>query len=172
LNHSSYDPEQEEPAVDKAIREALGLDAEADAAAAVTAINSMKSARGTPSLDKFVPRADYDAALNRASAAEHTLAERDEAQLKDEIETAINAALEAGKITPATADYHRAQCAFEGGLERFTAFVKAAPELAGASGLEGKRPDEGSALNAEDKRVAAIFGNSPDDIQKYGQEAA
>ena len=38
----------------------------------------------------------------------------------------IEAALGAGKITPATVEYHKASCRQDGGLERFRDFVKAA----------------------------------------------
>ena len=90
--------------------------------------------------------------------------------LDKEIESAIQSALEAGKITPATADYHRAQCKAEGGLERFKKYVEAAPAIVANSGLDGKgKPggDAGKALNADEARIAAMFGNTAEDLQKY-----
>lgn len=175
LNHRN--PE-EDITVDKAIREALGLDDKATPESAVVAINALKQARDTalnsaqqPSLDKFVPRADYDTALNRATTAEQQLADRNQTDLESKVDTAINAALQAGKITPATKDYHRAQCLAEGGLERFDEFVKAAPVIGDPSGLEGRTPEtEKKALNAATANVAQLFGNSVEDIQKYGTE--
>ncbi len=162
------------PTVEPEIIEALGLNAEADTADAVTAINSLKAARGTPSLDTFVPRADYNVALNRADAAEQKLADAAKATHDGEIETAINAALEAGKIAPPSVEYHRAQCAMEGGLARFNEYVKTALELGAASVLEGKHPEKKTALNAIETKVAQLFGNSAEDIAKYGsiEEAA
>jgi phage I-like protein len=173
----ALDPETtlEDYTVDKTILEALGLNAEAAPPDAVTAINALKTAHGTPALDKFVPRADYDTAINRAQTAETTLSEQAQAVRAAEIDTAINAALEAGKITPPTADYHRAQCAAEGGLERFQEFVKAAPEVGGKTGLDTRSAAAGkTALNEAEKHVAQLFGNSAEDIAKYGktEEAA
>lgn len=42
-----------------------------------------------PDLTKFVPRPDYDAALNRASTAEARLAEIEKMQLNQQIETTL-----------------------------------------------------------------------------------
>lgn len=165
--------DQETPPVDEVIRTALGLPEQATPEQAVTAINSLRASASsvTPPLDKFVPRADYDTAINRATAAETSLRERDQANQKTAIDAAIDGALKAGKITPATADYHRASCAAEGGLERFTAFVAVAPAVGDATGLDGKKP-EGTqkALNAATKTIAGMFGNSAEDIAKYGQQ--
>lgn len=177
LNHRT--PE-EDPTVDKAIREALGLKDDADAAAAVIAINALKTARDTalnraetPSLDKFVPRADYDTALNRATAAEAKLADQDKAAHQAKVDTAINAALAAGKITPATKDYHVASCATAEGLAAFEKFVAVAPVIGDESGLNKKTPGtQTTALNAATAEVAKLFGNSAEDIKKYGTEEA
>ena len=137
-----------------------------------TALNQAKAAEGQmPSLDKFVPRADYDVAMNRATAAEKALAETKAAELEKEIETAVNSAIEGGKIAPASKDFYLDTCRAAGGLDRFREFIKVAPDVAGDSGLEGKKPDEntGTAMNSEEQQIAAMFGNSADDIQKYGR---
>ncbi len=177
LNREEQTQHEEEPAMKK-IYAALGL---AETATEQEALNAIEKMRGdlttatnraeNPSLDKFVPRADHDAALARAGNAEKKLGEMQAAQLEKEIEAEVGDALKAGKITPATADYHKTQCRQEGGLARFREFVKAAPVIGGASGLDGKSPDEGGkAMNAEEGKVAAMFGNSPDDIKKYGNQ--
>ncbi|GFO67888.1 Mu phage protease GpI [Geomonas limicola] len=122
-----------------------------------------------PSLDKFVPRADYDTALNRATTAESDLQAIKAGQLETAINTEIDAALAAGKITPATKDYHVAQCKQEGGLDRFKTFVAAAPVIAGATDLDSKEVDsKQTALNAEQQKIADMFGNSAEDLKKYG----
>lgn len=124
----------------------------------------------TPSLDKFVPRADYDAALARATNAEQGLADLNKQAKDKDIAAAIDKALAEGKITPATVEYHKAQCAQEGGLERFAEYCKAAPVIGDPSRMDGKRPeDQGKALNAEEQRIAEMFGNSVEDLQKYGK---
>lgn len=167
---------QKEENMDKELLAALGLPETATMAQALNAIATLKSdlatARNrteTPSLDKYVPRADYDAAVGKATNAEQKLRERDAADLEKGINTEIDAALKAGKITPATAEYHKAQCRQEGGLERFKQFVAAAPVVVADAGLDRKTP-EGTdiSLNAEMAKVSAMFGNSVEDIKKYG----
>lgn len=175
LNREGQTEHEEEPAMKK-IYAALGLTETATEAEALNAIEKMRGDLATasnraesPSLDKFVPRADYDQALNRASAAELTVADLKKADLETAINTEIESALSAGKITPATVDYHKASCRQEGGLDRFKEYVKAAPAIGAPSGLDGKQPaGESTALNAEEAKVAAMFGNSAEDIKKYG----
>lgn len=162
------------------IRALLGLGDKATTEELETAINSMKSEHATalnaannPSLDKFVPRTDFDTAMNRAQTAEDKLKKQADTKRDDEIDTAINSALEAGVITPATKEYHTAACREEGGLERFSEFVKAAPVIGDDTGLDKKVPGEdGKALNAEEQKVAGMFGNSAEDIAKFGTAQA
>nr|MBZ4194211.1 phage protease [Candidatus Contendobacter sp.] len=135
---------QEQTRMDlSAICAALGLDAGADIAAIVAAIKALKSEgesedtvaanRRQPDLDKFIPRPDYDAALSRAANAEQKLADIATAQLNQAIETALNVALNAGQICPATVEFYRAGCQKDGGLEAFNSFLKAAPSVLGAA---------------------------------------
>ena len=162
LNHQQP---PETAMLDAAIRQALGLQDEATADDAVAAINGLKAERETalnsaktPSLEKYVPRADYDLALNRATAAEQTVADLRQAEADAAIDAAIEAALEAKKITPATVDYHRAQCATDGGLARFQAYVEQAPAIAADSELGKGKPKQASALNAEQAHIAKLLG--------------
>lgn len=168
---------EEETHMLKKLLTALALPETATEAEALNAIGKLQADLTTannradiPSLDKFVPRADYDTALNRAATAETTLAESKKAELETAINSEITAALAAGKITPATADYHKANCRREGGLEQFKAFVAAAPVVGADSGLDGKEAGDGqgSALNAEQAKIATMFGNSVEDLKKYG----
>jgi phage I-like protein len=164
---------EEQPML-KAVLAALGLPEDATEATAVNAVKELNTKlaaamNAQPSLEKFVPRADYDQALTRATNAEQGLAEIRKAKLDSEIQAAIDGALATGKITPATVDYHRAQCSQEGGLERFAAFVAAAPAIGDPSGLDGKElPGAASAMNAEQARIAEMFGNTAEDLAKYG----
>lgn len=165
---------EEEPAMNRsaalvaAITGALGLTAEAADDAVAQAINSLKQDRDTaqaanreqaPSLDRYVPRGDYDAVLQRAANAEQALADRNQADHKAAVDAALDGALQAGKITPATVEYHRASCADAEGLARFRAFVQAAPAVAADSGLDKKRPaGTVTALNAEQREVCRLLG--------------
>lgn len=152
---------------------ALGLPEAAADDAVAQAINALKADKDTavalnaqgaaPSLERFVPRADYDAMQARAINAEQAIQARDAADHKAKVDAAIEGALAAGKITPATADYHRAACADADGLARFTAFVAAAPSLGAPSNLDGKTPAAtGTALNAEELAICAATGIHPD----------
>jgi phage I-like protein len=180
LNREGQTEHEEEPDMDlKQLLAALGLPETATLGEALNHIGKMKADLATalnraesPSLDKFVPREDYTLALNRATAAETALADVKKAEMETAINTEINAALKDGKITPATVDYHKASCRQEGGLARFKEYVKAAPAIGGSSGLDDRQVDgDGKALNSEVKTVAAMMGNSEEDLKKYGATA-
>ena len=166
--------DDEDPTMLKEILAALGLKEDASAQDAITAINTLQTdkqkalnAAEQPSLDKFVPRGDYDAALERATNAEQKLAEQHKAQHDAEIDTEIKAALKAGKITPATEDYHRASCQREGGLDAFRKYVAAAPTV--ADGTATPPPDEaakGGHLTDAQRALCAQMGISEEDYQK------
>lgn len=165
------DPTVENPAVDEAIRKALGLPEQATPDQAVTAINSLRTSAANPSMEHFVPKAQYDVALNRATTAEQTLRDHEQTQQQAAIDAAVDGAVKAGKITPATVDYYKAQCATEGGLERFQKFVDVQPVIAADTDLgtrEAPGADGGKALNAATKSVAALMGVSEEDIKKFG----
>lgn len=175
LNHQGEDPKEEGMDL-KVLLAAIGVSATATEAEALNAIEKMKSDLATAmnsagqaaDLAKFVPRGDYDAALSRATNAESVLADQKKQALETAINSEIELALKAGKIIPATVDYHKAQCQQDGGLDRFKAYVAAVPAIGGPSGLDGKEPDgQGKALNAEEAQIAAMFGNTVEDIRKY-----
>lgn len=160
-----------------AILAALGLPESATVQDAVAAINQLKSDKATqqaaanaeraPSLDKYVPRADYDALEQRALNAEQQLRQREAAELEQAINREIEAALAAGKITPATKDYHLAACREQGGLERFRAFVKAAPSITAPVVPETKPDTQAPALNAEQQLAARMLGMSDEQYLKH-----
>mgnify|MGYP003606848355 FL=1 len=172
LNHESS---QEEKPMLKKLLKALGLAEDATEETALNAITTLKTDLATamnraetPSLDKFVPRADYNQAVARATNAETALAAVKTEKLEDEITAEIGAALEAGKITPATKDYHTARCREEGGLEAFRKFVEVAPVIGDPSGLDEKKREDkqGTALNAEEMKILENMGISVEDYQK------
>ncbi len=162
-----------------AICTALGLSAEATEAQAVSAIHQLKEDKdkalnraSQPSLEKFVPRADHDAALNRAQDAETKLKEIQDTALHQHIEDALQKAQEAGAITPSTMDYHRACCQQEGGLERFQAFVQSAPKIGEDTGLDNKAANQHSkALSEEDKAACHLLGLEEDAFTKMKEAA-
>lgn len=167
----------------KALLAALGLatDGSITETQAVAALNSIKSERdvalnraNTPDLNKFVPRADHDAALNRAVMAENKLKERDTADLEAQITAAVDGALGEGKIVPATRDFYVAMCREKGGLEKFKDFVTKQPKIAEPSNLDSRRPAGGgdAALNSEQSQIMKALGNTPEDLKKYAGRAS
>lgn len=167
------------PMLAAAIRAALGLPETATEDEAVAAIKALKEAKETalnsekaPSLQLYVPRGDYNALEQRALNAEQQLKQRAEDELKTAINTEIDAALKAGKITPATKAYHLAACQEEGGLERFREFVKAAPSVTATVVPEGKVDEQNkTALNAEQQQAARMFGMTDAQYLKHISEA-
>lgn len=116
-----------------------------------------------PPLDKFVPRADHDALKARAETAETALASQAQETKDNEIAAEIASALKAGKITPATSDYHKAQCSQEGGLERFREYVKTAPIIGDPSDLENNgnpQDNKNKKATAEQLAIASRMGVS------------
>lgn len=164
--------EDEPMLIAAAILQALGLPDSATEADVVSAINQQRqdlaAAKNSqqPSLDKYVPREDYNSVLARATNAEQRLREKIEAERDAEIQRELDAALEAGKITPATLEYHKAQCRTEGGLERFKAYVAAAPSVTDPLGLDKKPTDRTNALTEEEKAACRLLGQSEDEYLK------
>ena len=162
LNHE----QQEEPTMLKKILAKLGLPEDATEETALNAVGKLQvdlqtalNSAQTPSLDKFVPKADYELALNRAITAEGKIAQGEKERLDGLIETAINQALNDGKIAPASKEYYTAMCRTEGGLDQFKTFVAAAPKIVADSTLDKKVPGENAtALNAQEKDICAKLG--------------
>lgn len=159
----------------KKLAKALGLPEDSSFEEVLAAANRMKSDHQTalnqaqnPSLEKFVPRADFSQMEQRALNAEKALADNQAKALNTQVDLAIQAALDGGKISPATVDYHKAACQQEGGLERFKQFVESAPVIAADSNLDNTSAEnQDKALNAEQAQVAAAFGNTAEDLDKY-----
>jgi phage I-like protein len=160
--------EHEEKTMDAAVLQALGLNPGASAADAVVAITKLRTDAQTalnraanPDPAQFVPRADYDLATNRVT----TLEAQVKAQREAEITAAVDAAVEAGKIAPASRDYHLAVCRTDGGLEKFASFIAAAPVIAPKGGTQTAKPAQADgALSAEELAVCRQMGMSPTDF--------
>ncbi|MFZ1325944.1 MAG: phage protease [Candidatus Contendobacter sp.] len=165
---------REEPPVSlsPALLAALDLPATTtDETAVVTAIRALrtdlataKNRAETPLLEKFVPRADYDAALARATNAEQKLAAVETAQRDGQINNLIEKALADCKISPATQDYYAAMCKTEGGFDAFKAFLDKAPPILGAkSALDSaKKPARGETLSETEQAICRALGITPE----------
>lgn len=159
---------QEEPSMEKALLDALGLTEGASTDDALTAINKLKSDEATarnradnPDVGSFVPRADYDLAMNKIRKFEGD----EQSRREDEITASIDAAVEAGKIAPVSRKYHTAACREEGGLKRFNDLMGASPEIAGKEDFSGKDPAKAStALSTEEIAACRALGMSEEDF--------
>ncbi len=114
----------------------------------------------SPSLDSYVPRADYDQAV---ASANELRAEKD-AELKrahdEAVEAALDEASKAGKITPESRDFYKANCATKEGLEKFREFAKAQPAICDPSDLDTDPPpvrNDGT-VTADSLSIAARCG--------------
>lgn len=166
---NSEGAETEETAMNKAILDALGLAANATETDVLAAIQSRDAAHATalnaaqtPDPTLFVPKADHDLALNKVRDFETAEAARADAA----INAAVEGAIEAGKVAPASKDYHIAACKQEGGLERFTAMVEAAPEIAANKQLAKKPETSGdvSSLSPDELALCTQLGLTPEDL--------
>lgn len=151
--------------MDQRVLEALGLQLGATAADAVVAINALRAATDTamnaarmPDPAQFVPRADYQLALNRINGFEAAEQTRREA----EIVAAVDAAVVAGKVSPASRELHLAACRADGMLELFIATMEASPPIVGAvSTTPAPAAAAAPALTAEELAVCRMFGTTP-----------
>ena len=148
---------------------ALGLPETATEDDAIAAVEKLRGnveiaenrAKSPPSLEKFVPRADYDLALNRATKAETDLAAASKAQVEKEITGLVDEAIAAGKIAPAAKDFYLASCRAEGGVKLFQDFIAKAPvsEAVKSSGLDDKAAGaDQSKLSADEIATCRALG--------------
>ena len=174
---SAEENPKEEPSVNllQQLISALGLAANATEDLVLSAIRKLQSDHQLalnraehPPLDKFVPKSEYDAALNRAGTAEGELKKIRDAAKAQKIDELVGRAVKEGKVTPASKDYFLAMCRKEGGVEEFEKYLGSAPVIAKPSGLEDRpAPETGVALNSEEQKISKMFGNSAEDLKKY-----
>jgi phage I-like protein len=154
----------------KALCHALGLQDEASPEAILAAVNALIKRADNPPLEKFVPRADYDAAMKKAAEAEAALNQIKASTHEAEIAELVEGAIRAGKITPATKGFYLATCRTDGGVEAFKTFLQSAPVLSVKidTGLD-ERHDPGAAnggLSDQEKAVCRNLGLTEEEFLK------
>ena len=160
----------------KALCKKLGLQDEASASAILAAVDTLVSdkdkalnAAQAPSLEKFVPRADYDKIKGELETANNAIKTAADAKQEADITTAVDDAVKAGKVPPASRDDYVAQCRKDGGLDEFKKFVSGAPVLtAGTPKLAAPASNTGTdrALTDAEKAVCAAMGLSEEAFKK------
>lgn len=117
----------------------------------------------------MVPRADYDALAARLAAVEAHTAAAAKAQHDAAVESAITAALKAGKIVPASEAYHRGCCATADGLAKFQAYVDAIPSIVAQAPLpvvqEEAASDKPEPLSAAQLKLCEQFNLTEDEFR-------
>lgn len=130
--------------------QALGLPAAATEQEALAAIRKLTNQASADGAQATVPRADYDLMANRAKAAERKVLDRDAQDLRAAAEAAVDGAIKAGKVAPASRDYYLRNCATPEKVREFEQFAEAAPALvtgqadapAGAPQTNAESPEE------------------------------
>jgi len=144
---------------------ALGLAETADAGQALVAVNGLKA--HALDLTRYVPRADYDQAVNRAQTAEGLLKEREKAGAEAEITALVDQAVKDGKVAPASKGFYLAVCRKEGGVEEFKTFLASAPVIAEDAALKRETDAAGAPrLSDAELTVCRSLGLSPEDYAK------
>ncbi|MBL9102156.1 MAG: hypothetical protein JNL82_14425 [Myxococcales bacterium] len=115
-----------------------------------------------PSLDHYVPRADYDRVNAELSTARTALKDEQDKQARGEREQLLAEALKAGKVIPATADFYRQSLEQPGGVERFKKFLETAPVIAAEVKLPPVAGASSSTLSAAEQHACRVAGITPE----------
>jgi phage I-like protein len=170
-SHEKPETINEEESMDKALCAALGLAETAtvnDALAVIDKLKTERNAERNIDLAAYAPRAELNAALERAVSAEKQTADLNAAMLKKEAEAAVDEAARAGKIPPALKDTYIAMCATRAGLEQFKEIAAKTPAIIDGrpQAPAGTPPASEVSLNAEDAAFAEAAGYSIEEWKK------
>lgn len=153
----------------KALLTALGLTEDATQEQALKTIQDLKTAKTALNAQgEMVPKqslVDANTALNAAQTELKTLKG---AAFKEKVTTALNKAQTDGKLTPAARAKWEPSITDETALNHFNGVMEASPVLTKDQIPAGEAPAGGTALNSATVEMANIFGNSEEDIKKYG----
>lgn len=154
----------------KNIAAALGLPDDATEEAILAKINEGKtelaSARKPPAPDKYMPRADYDTAIARATTAETELASLKKAGVAAEIETVIASAIREGKIAPASKEHYvKLAQASTDGFEQVKQLCASLPKVITDPQIPGSQANPGE-LSDYELHIASSMGLSAEDYKK------
>lgn len=155
----------EEKNMEKELCVALGLPETATQADYLAAISRLKTElngakKKGVDLASYAPRADLDAAQQRAEKAEKELAELNAASLKAKATAAVEQAVRDGKIAPASKAEYLELCASEDGLAKFEKIMAVTPSITGGAQVSDKAPENKDSveLNAAEKEWASSMG--------------
>jgi len=147
----------------KSIAAALGLKDDATVEEVIAAIQEkdqeLETARASsvPSLDQYVPRADYDLALARADGAEAKLTENADKARKDEATTLIEKCVTEGKIAPASKDHYlNIATRDQAGFDMVKELAGTLPKLTDTPDLDDSKPNAHGLTDLERETAASL----------------
>jgi len=174
LNRAAQSPETTSMDLSK-VYSALGLVGGANEEQILAAVNKLQADVQTavnkaeqPDLARYVPRADYDQVMARAANAERAVKTAKDEAVAAEAEALIVQAQKDGKIAPASAGFYRATCKTADGVERFKAFVAAAPAIVAdvTEAFRGNPPPGDKKLGEDELAICRQMGLDPEDYKK------
>ncbi len=150
----------------KSLLKTLGLPETASESDAIAAVEALKSTQlnavrtAPPSLELFVPRADYDLVRTQLNTANTALAAHVDGARKAKVDAFIEGAVKEGKIAPASRDHYLALCATNDGFAQVRGIVEATPSFFKRSGLDDAAAAGSGevALNARERELIAQGG--------------
>jgi phage I-like protein len=169
--HGQPDQINTEDCMTKELCAALGLAETAtvhDALAAIDKLKTARNAEGSVDLTAYAPRAELNAAVEKALGAEKQLTELAAAAFKKEAEAFVDGAIKAGKFAPASGEMCLSLCADKTAFENFKSLAEKTPAV-----IDGKvqvpeaAPPSGSvSLNSEETAMAKAMGYSVEEYRK------
>ena len=156
-----------------AICKLLGIDEASDITAICSAIDKLNQDHSTALaaakvgiLETHVTKEAYTAIASERDSLKAALAKREEEDKEAAIASALDKAVEAGKVLPGSRDEYRALCSAEDGLERFSKLLKTLPVILDSkSQIDPGKKAPGSVDQRDGVALAAA-------AQKYVNEAA
>lgn len=133
-----------------------------------------------PSLKDAVPRADFEAVRAENARLKAEAEAKARADFEARADAAIADAVEAGKITPASKDYHRKAILKGGaeGLKEFEQYVSSQPALLGNAQMERAEQERGGAATAsggtteDERKLCKMLGITPEEFAATRKEIA
>ncbi|CUW95084.1 phage protease [Agrobacterium genomosp. 2] len=142
----------------KALAAALGLNEDASEASCLSAITTLKTR---------IDPAVHQEALDRIKTLSTEIEDGKKAVHKEKVDTLLEGALKAKKITPAQRESYEALATSPEGFEQVKKLIETLGVGLAASNLDQRRPEDATAtLTAEDRDVMKQLGLSEDEYRK------
>jgi phage I-like protein len=153
----------------KAILMALNLKEDATQDQALNRIQELTTAQtALNARGETVPKQQLIDATTALNTAQGELKTLKEAGFKEKVTAALNKASTDGKLTPAARAKWEPSITDDTALNHFTSIMETMPVLTKDQIPAGEAPAGGTALNSATVEMGKAFGNSEEDLKKYG----